>query len=624
MNNLDRSFDFKRKLNDTYLGLMSLFREIGSIPRPALALVFGLATLVFVIPTFNQGDLNHTVVSSYGYLRGHFLDFYDFNKTVVGGNDYLPILYVIFALWMAPYYFLGLPVAHQAIGGLPLFPEEIIWAKLLLVIFFLLSVLLVFRISKLIHPSSPSRQAIATWAFTLSPFALFAFGVFSQYDILGVFFTLWAFHKLLQRKLTAFAVLIGVALTFKFFAALLVVPLVLLASKNFLQIIRLGFLASVPLILQLAAYWSNEAFRNQIFGLVTGKATGAATSSLTYIVAAIYIVMCLAATLSSKWPGTFEQKAVLFSVTAYGLMLSVVVWHPQWLIILTPFLALAVSMISASRTWLLLESILFLGFIGIVVTSWKYNVDGLMIERGALASFFSDPKLLVSDLYPEVLMSTFSSMMRVLFWAPPILLLIEIFRRPRLQERVGGFTWFARVASTWVAFIIPSFVAVYIPMDVAVGINRNAALTAMNKQVLSDMSQTPVAEIVKGVRVTQTFEVYEDNFSALSLQLATYARENSSFVEFSIFDQSGTLIHSEKIEARSVLDNSWFAIIFEPQADSRNKEYSLVITSGSEAGSAITAYSSLEDSIPEGSLDVSGVSQVGDLALHVYYLKESQ
>ncbi len=621
MSKLDQTSLLNRYLNQVYLGFNSTLRELRSIPKPGMALFFGMATLVFVIPTFNQGDLNHTVISSYGYLRGHFLDFYDFNKTVVGGNDYLPILYVIFAIWMAPYYFLGLPVAHQAIGGLPLFPSEIVWAKLLLLIFFAASVFLIFRISKIIHPNSPARQAIATWAFTLSPFALFAFGVFSQYDILGVFFTLWAFYNLLQRKLTAFAVLIGIALTFKFFAALLVVPLVFLSSKKFPQIVRLGLIAAIPILIQLASYWSNDAFRNQIFGLVTGKATGAATSSLTYIVAALYIFMCLAAILSNKWPGTFEQKAVLFSVTSYGLMLSVVVWHPQWLIILTPFLALAVSMITAARTWLLLESVVFLGFIGIVVTSWKYNVDGLMIEKGPLASLIPDPKLLVSDFYPGELMSMFGAMMRVLFWGPPVLLLLEIFRKGRIQEVVGGFTWITRVAATWVAFIVPSFVAVFLPMEIAVDINRNAALTAMNKQILSEVSQQPVAEIFYRVKVDQTFRVYEDNFSALSIQLATYARENSSYVDFEILDESGAQVHSERVEARDVLDNAWYAVIFEPQEGSKDKEYSLVITSGSKPGSAITAYSSVDDSIPEGALQVNGVSQTGDLSLIVYYMK---
>jgi hypothetical protein len=160
-------------------------------------------------------------------------------------------------------------------------------------------------------------------------------------------------------------------------------------------------------------------------------------------------------------------------------------------------------------------------------------------------------------------------------------------------------------------------------MEIAVDINRNAALTAMNKQVLSDVSQQPVAEIFYEVRVDQTFKVYDDNFSARSIQLATYARENSSYVAFEIFDEGGAVVHSERVEARDVLDNAWYAIVFEPQKSSKNKEYSLVITSGSKPGSAITAYSSVDDSIPEGTLEVNGVSQTGDLSLVVYYMKTS-
>jgi hypothetical protein len=197
--------------------------QLNQFTKPRLAIVLGLITLAAVLPTFNQGDLTHTVLSSYGYLQGHIIDFYDYNLTFVGGNDYLPILYVVFAAWMAPFYFLGMPIASE-FGALTLFPGEILWAKGLLVLFFVLSVRILYRIARLIHPDNRQRQALATWAFVLSPFALFAFGIFSQYDIIGVFFTLWAFQKLLQKQLSRFAVLIGVALTFKFFAGLLVLP----------------------------------------------------------------------------------------------------------------------------------------------------------------------------------------------------------------------------------------------------------------------------------------------------------------------------------------------------------------------------------------------------------------
>lgn len=592
--------------------------DFSRIPKPKIAILFALVTLISVVPTFNQGDLNHTVVSSYGFLKGHFVDFYDFNKQIVGGNDYLPILYVIFATWMAPYFFLGLPVASLG-GGMALFPLEIIWAKLLLILVFTLSVMMVSRIARLIHPNNVSRQALATWAFALSPFALFAFGIFSQYDILGVFFTLWAFYMLLQKKMTKFAILIGIALTFKFFAGLLVLPLLLLATKKFLDLLRLGLIASAPLLLQLFAFWSNDAFRNQIFSLVSGKADGAATSKWTYVVIGIYLLMCLAALLSDRWRGSFEQKAVLFAVTSYGLMFSIVVWHPQWLIILTPFLALMVSMIRAARTWILWESVAFVAFMGLVVSYWKYNVDGLMIERGALANLFPDPKLLVSDFVPGWITSTFQTILRAFFLSPPVILLIQIFRKKEDQERVGEFTWFSRVAVLWIGFIIPAFVAVYIPMDLAVKINRNAALTVMQKEVLSDISQIPVAEISKEVKVTQSFMASADNLSGISMQLATYGRINSSFVLFEIRDESRATIYSEKVEANTILDNAWFAMTFQPVRNSSGKIYEVSISSGSQPGLAITAYSSIEDTIPEGELKVNSISQSGDLSLAVYF-----
>lgn len=617
----------------TFEGVSTFWRSIKSnfvesivklekFPKPTLALALGLVTLTVVLPTFNQGDLTHTVLSSYGYLQGHFFDFYDFNLSFVGGNSYLPILYLIFAAWMAPYYFLGFPIASE-FGDLALFPGEIIWAKVLLIVFFVLSARILLRIAELIHPNNRSRQAIATWAFTLSPFALFAFGIFSQYDILGVFFTLWAFQKLLQKQLNHFAILIGVALTFKFFAGLLVLPLLLLSSKKIFEIARLGLLASVPLTLQLAAYWSNEAFRNQIFGLAFGKASGAAATSEIYLVMSIYIFMCFAAVFSNKWKGTFEQKAVLFAVTTYGLMFSVVVWHPQWLIIITPFIALMVSMIPAARTWILWESVAFVAFIAISVTQWKYNVDGLMIENGALASEFPSPKVLVSDFYPIEWMSTFRTMLTVFFWAPTFLLLIQIFRDSKVQERVGGATWFTRVGISWIAFIGPAIWAVFIPMDMAVNINRNAAVSEMQAVTLSSFSQIPIGEIVSGVEVTQTFVTTKDFFSGIGLNLATYNRENNSKVLFEILNRGGVVVHSETVEAKTLKDNLPFAIAFEPQPRSGGMTYTLRISSDGQPGSSITAWSSQENSIKNGLLKISGSPQVGDLSLVLYYANQA-
>jgi hypothetical protein len=56
---------------------------------PLLVVSYGLGLIVCFV-AFKQSDLTHTYTSSYAYLHGHVWDFYEYNKTIVTGNDYLP------------------------------------------------------------------------------------------------------------------------------------------------------------------------------------------------------------------------------------------------------------------------------------------------------------------------------------------------------------------------------------------------------------------------------------------------------------------------------------------------------------------------------------------------------
>jgi hypothetical protein len=345
---------------------------------------------------------------------------------------------------------------------------EIIWAKLLLVLFFFASAIILFRIAKIIHPNSSGRQSVAVWSYVLSPFALFSFGVFSQYDIIGVVFTLAAVYMFLQKRLFGFAVLIGFALTFKFFAALLVAPLLLLANKKFLQIVIYGMISAFPVVIQFAMYWSNDAFRGRIFTQLTSKAGGASTSWEAYAAVAAYFGILVAAYFSNKWPGSFEKKTVLFILSSYGMLLSVVVWHPQWVIILTPFIALAVSFLSRPGLWMLWEAVAFVAYVGYVVTFFKGNVDGVMIQRGALSSLFSEPTFFVADFYPLVLGSTLLLVTEFFFISAALALLINIFHLPKGKFQLPGFSYSVRILMLWAAFIVPAFLAIYLPAETVI------------------------------------------------------------------------------------------------------------------------------------------------------------
>ncbi len=445
-------------------------KELLDLPKPISAILIFLSTLFIAVPLFNQGDLNHTVVSSYAYLKGHFLDFYDFNQPIVWANDYLPILYIIFAIWMAPYFFSGMPIASNSVEKFTWGPgeivslsgTEIVWAKLLLILFFWFSVVILFRIAKHVHPHDTGRQSVVVWAYVLSPFVLFSLGVFSQYDIIGVVFTLAAIYKLLQRKMVGFAVLIGIALTFKFFAAILVIPLLLLATKNFVQVIRLGLISLIPLLIQFAFYWPNESFQARIFVQLTSKAGGAATSWEAYAGVIAYMSLIVAAFASSKWRGSFDQKIVFVILASYGIMLNMVVWHPQWVILLAPFIALMISFLPRPLFWITWESVAFFAFIGFVVTFFQGNVDGVMISRGALGGLMPAASIPLMDFYPAEFFPWLLPIVKNFFLSPALVMLIQMFRVQTEPRPIPSVVWVMRSLTIWIAFIGPALAAVYL------------------------------------------------------------------------------------------------------------------------------------------------------------------
>ena len=66
------------------------------------------AIAVFCFLVFQQSDLLHTAGCSYGYLNGHFRDFYDYCGTFDIHPAYMPSFYLIFAIWNIPMRLFGI------------------------------------------------------------------------------------------------------------------------------------------------------------------------------------------------------------------------------------------------------------------------------------------------------------------------------------------------------------------------------------------------------------------------------------------------------------------------------------------------------------------------------------
>jgi hypothetical protein len=347
--------------------------------------------LCFLI--FKQSDLTHTYTSSYAYLSGHILDFYDYNKPYMGRNDYLPLMYVIFALWNLPLELLGLLTPAdlgEATWQLST-PLEILWSKLMLSTFFLGCVILLAKISRLIDPKKPDDMGSPSLLLATSPIALFAVFIFSQYDVIGVFFTLLGLYAYFQKQFLRFAFFFSVAISFKYFACFIYLPLVLLVEKRLLHLIKFGMIGIGITVLQIAIYWHSTVFQESFFFLAGTKTGDAMHRGKAIYIAIIYAVLCSHAYVSRVKLVLQERewaiKAILICISAYALMFTLVRWHPQWLIILMPFFSLVTPYIRHQKIFLSYELVAYIAFIWLCVNTWPGNVDVTMAQEGILHGY---------------------------------------------------------------------------------------------------------------------------------------------------------------------------------------------------------------------------------------------
>lgn len=380
--------------------------------------IFYIASLILCFLVFKQSDLTHTYTSSYAYLNGHFHDFYDYNKLYMERNDYLPLMYVIFAIWNVPLKLLGLLTpANMGIAVWQVStPLEIMWSKLLLCTFFFGCIVMVGRISELIFPRHRTPGVSPQVLFATSPIAIFAVFIFSQYDVIGVFFTLLGIYFYFQKKFLRFAFFFSVAISFKYFACFIYLPLVLMIEKRPIHILKYGIIGVFITALQIGAYWHSDIFQNSFFALAGNKTGEAMHKGKAIYIVIIYGLLCCYVYFSqfklTLRDHGWAMSAILVCTFAYGLMFSLVNWHPQWLLILMPFFALVVPFIRHQKMFISLELAGYLAFIWLCVNNWAKNVDVTMAQAGILYEYIPTLIYFGADLLPP----KGSSFARIIFY----------------------------------------------------------------------------------------------------------------------------------------------------------------------------------------------------------------
>jgi hypothetical protein len=428
-----------------------------------------ISTLLLCLFLYGHSDLSHTYNASYAFLNGHFLDFYSYNSkhcfdTIYQGkNDYLPIIYLFFSIWNLPLYFLGLVSNPEIDGCLVTTPIEIIWSKLLLVLFFYLCALLIEQISDIVSVKK-SNISLPKVLFLTSPIIIFVVFIFSQYDIFGLFFVLLGLKYFLKKNIKLFLLFFSIAISFKYFAIVLFLPLIILIEKNLIKLLVYLLLASSFTFAQIALFWEDDIFRQSFFALATHKLSGGFSNLNILHSRAIYIgLLLLFSTIYLYFKDykkssihIFHRDILLIPIIFYSLLFLLVSPHPQWYILPLAFFPLISVFIRNKMLFYSMDILGFLAFVWICVNRWPNNIDYSMINNGSLKNFFSNPIFLGNFLMPKLMVPLFTIFFCFYIFSPLCYNKNEEFKFNMIPYNLLTF----RYISIYI-FIIPSLLSIY-------------------------------------------------------------------------------------------------------------------------------------------------------------------
>lgn len=334
-------------------------------------LYFAIVLLCFL--SFNHPDILHTIACTSAMLNGHIADFYDTVGAAFGNSNYLPATYVVFSLWGIPLKLLGFFKTVAELEPVWLF----FWFKVLTSVFFAGSAVVLYKIC--LEFSKDQRRAIlACVLWVSSPVAIFSQFIFGQYDILSIFFMLLGLLYYVRGDLLRFSFWFSISVAFKYFPAFIFFPLLALKEKNIWKLAFYTALFSAPNLIQIAMFYHSPAFVTGVLGF--GAAKRAVNTGLMlwpFICVYAYIV-----NFKHREPRDLYLYAKLGLASVVLIFSHLSPWHPQWFLILTPFIAILIAYSRDIKTMLFVDTVFSLGFFSHTFKAFPAAADTELFRLG--------------------------------------------------------------------------------------------------------------------------------------------------------------------------------------------------------------------------------------------------
>ena len=396
--------------------------------------------VLLLFPLLTECFYDFLATYTHGYallratLRGQFFQFhavakeftmengYDSTVRDMWGAAYPLTIYIFFAIWSIPVAILRklFEIGLYDVG-------VILWYKLLICI---VSAGSTWKLDSILKRARVEENARAMAGFLFASSLLFVMPTFfmSGYDVFCTFFILWGVDEYLKNNNSfKWIVVFGIAITFKAFAVFVFVPMLLLKEKRILAVIGKGVTALIPLIICSCLFAFEDSFQyiSSIFlpSFVTKvlyNTLPGGNSPIPIFITA-WIALCIWAymqTIDSE-PQSEAKTVAWMGFVAYGLLTSFVYCHPQWVVILVPFIALLFGL-NADRIKInmILELVgtAALSFFYILHFAWVYCYKGslsFVILRGMVIE--KDTTVSIASKFHDIFTFTFDPAMFAVF-----------------------------------------------------------------------------------------------------------------------------------------------------------------------------------------------------------------
>lgn len=562
--------------------------------------------------TFQHGDILHTGGSSFAYLNGHILDFYDYNVPYLSGNSYLPSTYILFAIWNIPLKLLGLvnlPTVNVGFGVL-------MWFKALPVLFYLATGGVVYKITKQIGMGS-TKAKYCMYAFLTMPIAVFSQFCFGQYDIFTVFFMMLGIYYYFKEDNFKFILFFGISITFKYQALLIFWVLLLLKEKNILQVIKKTILMFLPLLFEVLIYVQSPAFRTGVFGFGGSKLGYMEYLSVVIYsqkLLIVYLIMCMllayAYFTEVKNKISWVQYSFFFCNLCLFCFFGLSMWHPQWLLIAVPFWVISTFINKRFDFFVILEILMMLVYITFTVQIFTSNVDQALFIKGAFGSLV--PNISDQLTMGQIFKPLNASISYTIFSAA--ILVQAVFKHPRycvedFSEPIEKYWPLVRLRFVvgMMLFIIPAFICFAV------------ALTGPVKTFTAMSPTSVIGAVVSDHSYAQTFVAKTDTIEQVNVMIGTYTRQNHSKLTLQVMD-GDKMLSSKEINVPKLVDNGIEKIKFAPVAVQKGKEYRLEFkATDTKENDCVTIYRTADASAaPVGDALIDGTVCPFDLCVEIF------